>query len=249
MHPTLTSTVTSSLGQANLRSAQVTLPLSLALDPNTSENVCSVTASDSDSCPADTAIGSARVTTPLLNQPLTGTVYLVQGIRTNAAGQQIRTLPALLIPLRGQVALDLRGQTSVDSRSRLVTTFPSAPDVAFSSFVLRITGGRHGILVVTGHANLCQRRQIGLATLGAQSGAVEEDVGADQRAVRQAGPGQASARRRSARAGRDSRALSRPPASQRLRPDPCQSPRRLTQVAGADAAADQPDRGPAGARR
>ena len=170
-HPTLTSAVTSSLGQANVRSAGVTLPLSLALDPNNSGNVCSVADSASDSCPSSTAIGTARVITPLLSQPLTGTIYLVQGIRINSHGQQIRTLPALLIPLRGQVAIDLRGQTSVDSRSRLVTTFPTAPDVAFSSFDLTINGGRHGILVVTGHANLCQGRQTALAVLGAQSGA------------------------------------------------------------------------------
>lgn len=172
-HPALTATLGSSLGQANLRSAQVTLPLSLALDPNNSEHVCSVAASDTDSCPASTAIGSAQVVTPILNQPLTGTVYLVQGIRTTPSGQQFRTLPALLIPLRGQVALDLRGQTAVDSRSRLVTTFPDAPDVAFTSFRLSIGGGRHGILVVTGHRNLCARRQTGLALLGAQSGATK----------------------------------------------------------------------------
>jgi hypothetical protein len=173
-HPGLSATLHSSLGQANLRSAQVTLPLSLALDPNNSQHVCSVTDSHTDSCPAGTAIGSAKVITPIVNQPLTGSVYLVQGIRTTATGQQIRTLPALLIPLRGQVAIDLRGQTAVDSRSRLVTTFPNAPDVAFSSFQLTIAGGRHGILVVTGHRSLCARRQTGLARLSAQSGTAKD---------------------------------------------------------------------------
>jgi hypothetical protein len=172
-HPSLTATVTSALGQANVRSASVTLPLSLALDPNDSSHVCSVTASDSDSCPADTIIGSARVTTPLLNRPLTGNVYLVQGIRMNAQGQQVRTLPSLLITLRGQVALDLRGQTSVDADSRLVTTFPTVPDAALSSFTLSISGGRRGILVVTGSANLCRGRQVATAAFDAQSGAAK----------------------------------------------------------------------------
>lgn len=172
-HPTLTSTITSSLGQSNLRSASVTLPLSLALDPRNSMNVCSVAASDSDGCPADTAVGTARVVTRLLSEPLTGTVYLVQGIRTAPNGQQVRTLPALLITLRGGVAIDLRGHTSVDSRSRLVTTFPSAPDVPFTSFALTIDGGGHGILVVTGNANLCKGRPTALAALGSQSGATK----------------------------------------------------------------------------
>jgi hypothetical protein len=169
-HPNLIATVSSRLGQANVRSARVTLPLSLALDPYNSQNVCSVAASNTDSCPAKTIIGSASVTTPLLNQPLTGPVYLVQGIRTNAQGQQIRTLPALLIPLRGQVAIDLRGQTSVDGGGRLVTTFPAVPDAPISSFTLAITGGRHGILVVTGGANLCRGTQRATAVFAAQSG-------------------------------------------------------------------------------
>jgi hypothetical protein len=170
-HPSLVSTVTSGLGQANLRSATVTLPLSLALDPKNSQHVCSVDASNADNCPANTAIGYAKVQTPLLSKPLAGTVYLVQGIRTNAQGQTIRTLPTLLIPLRGQVAIDVRGQTSVDPRSRLVTTFPTLPDAAISSFTLTINGGRRGILVVTGHRSLCRASQIAEVTFAAQSGA------------------------------------------------------------------------------
>ena len=172
-HPALTATVSSGLGQANVRAASVTLPLSLALDPNNSANVCSVADSDTDSCPADTVIGNARVTTPVLSQPLTGNVYLVQGIRINAQGQQVRTLPSLLIPLRGQLAIDLRGQTSVDSDSRLVTTFPTVPDAAISSFALTINGGRHGILVVTGNAGLCRGRQLTTADFIAQSGSTK----------------------------------------------------------------------------
>lgn len=170
-HPALLATFTSSLGQANLRSTGVTLPLSLALDPNNSTHVCSVAASQADACPANTAVGSATVDTPLLSAPLTGRAYLVQGIRTGPHGQQIHTLPALLITLRGQVAIDLRAQTSVDSLGRLVTTFPAVPDAPISRFTLQITGGRRGILVVTGHANLCRRAQVARARLDAQNGA------------------------------------------------------------------------------
>ena len=172
-HPSVIATLTSGLGQANLRSASVTLPLSLALDPNNSSHVCPVAASQIDACPASTRIGSATVKTPILTQPLTGPVYLVQGIRTDAEGQQIRTLPALLITLRGQVALDLHAQTSVDSRSRLVTTFAAVPDAPITRFALKISGGRHGVLVVTGDKGLCRRVQTGRATLDSQSGLSE----------------------------------------------------------------------------
>jgi hypothetical protein len=169
-HPTLTATVTSRLGQANIRSTQVTLPLSLALDPNNSSHVCAVAASQNDTCRASTIVGSATVETPVLSQPLTGKVYLVQGIRIGAHGQTIRTLPALLVTLRGQVAIDLRAQTAVDSHSRLVTTFASVPDAPITRFALNITGGRHGILVVTGNADLCLRAQVAHAVVGSQSG-------------------------------------------------------------------------------
>ena len=172
-HPTLITTVTAPTGQANVRSATVTLPLSLALDPYNSQHVCSVAASNTDTCPANTSIGSAIVRTPLLNQPLSGPAYLVQGVRKNAQGQSISTLPAMLITLRGQVALDLRGQTSVDSHSRLVTTFPAVPDAAMSSFTLTVTGGPKGILVVTHGASLCRGSQLATTAFAAQSGASE----------------------------------------------------------------------------
>ncbi len=170
-HPALTATVSSTPGQANVSSASVTLPLSLALDPRNSEHVCAVAASAVDACPATTQIGTATVDTPVLDQPLSGPVYLVQGIRTTPQDEQVRTLPALLVTLRGQVALDLRAQTSVDSDSRLVTTFPTVPDAPLSRFELQITGGRRGVLVVTGHAGLCRGTQRALAAFRSHSGA------------------------------------------------------------------------------
>ena len=115
-HPTLTATLTApSSGQANLKTAEVTLPLSLALDPRNTEMVCSVQAAAAIACPSNTIVGTSSAVSPLLPDPLSGNVYIVQGIRTNAQGQQIKTLPSLLIPLKGDIALNLRAQTSVDS--------------------------------------------------------------------------------------------------------------------------------------
>lgn len=174
-HPALTTTITQPAGQANINSVKVNLPLSLALDPNNSQHVCNYQTAQavhggSVNCPANTIVGSATAITPLLSQPLTGPVYLVQGIRTNSQGQQIHTLPTLLVPLRGQVALDLRGQTSV-SHGHLVTAFPTVPDAAVSSFKLTINGGKKGILVITGRGrNICGKSQVTQTDLAAQSG-------------------------------------------------------------------------------
>lgn len=168
-HPTLVAKVTQGAGQSNVHSSKVTLPLSLALDVNNSQHVCSVAAAAADNCPASTLIGSARATTPLLIRALSGPVYLVQGIRTTSTGQQIRTLPALLVELRGQAAIDLHAQTSV-ANERLVTTFSTLPDLPVSSFTLTIDGGRRGILVVTGSRSLCSRRQVAPTLLIGQNG-------------------------------------------------------------------------------
>jgi hypothetical protein len=170
-HPTLTATLTApSSGQANLKTAKVTLPLSLALDPRNTQVVCSVADAAAIACPSNTIVGTASAISPLLPDPLSGNVYIVQGIRTNAQGQQIKTLPSLLIPLRGDIALNLQAQTSVNTAGQLVTTFPAIPDAAVSNFKLTITGGSHGILVVTGGKNICKSKQIGSSVLGSQSG-------------------------------------------------------------------------------
>jgi hypothetical protein len=124
-HPTLVATLTqpftSPFHEANIKSARVTLPLSLALDPNSSQHVCGYNVTKAVhggavGCPASTIVGTATAHTPLLSKPLTGKVYLVQGIRFSH-GHRIRTLPTLLVPLRGRIALDLRAKTSVDKQA------------------------------------------------------------------------------------------------------------------------------------
>jgi hypothetical protein len=177
-HPTLLANLTTKSRQANIDSAKVTLPLSLALDPKNSKVVCPFATAKAVhggavGCKANTVVGKVTATTPLLSKPLTGKVYLVQGIRISH-GRQIRTLPTLLIPLRGQIALDLRATTSVNGRGALVNTFSNVPDVPVSSFKLQINGGSKGLLVITGRGrNICNSTQTSAATLDAHSGKQE----------------------------------------------------------------------------
>jgi hypothetical protein len=172
-HPTLQAALKVSSGQANIASARVTLPLSLALDPNNTRVVCSVAAAAAINCPANTIVGSVTAVSPLLRHPLSGKVYLVQGIRTNSKGQQIKTLPSLLIPLKGDIQLNLHAQTAVNGAGALISTFTPVPDAAVSSFKLTINGGKHGILVITGSGqNICKAPQRGTGILTAHSGKV-----------------------------------------------------------------------------
>jgi hypothetical protein len=175
-HPALTATLTNPPGQANMRSAKVALPLSLALDINNSQHVCSYDVAQAVhggavGCPASTIVGQATAVTPLLSEPLTGPVYLVQGIRFGKGGVRIHTLPSLLVPLRGQVALDLRASSAVNGSQQLVTTFPTIPDAPVSKFTLQINGGPKGILVITGRGqSICTGPQVANADFGAQTG-------------------------------------------------------------------------------
>jgi hypothetical protein len=175
-HPNLTATPTQPGGQANIRSARVALPLSLALDTGNSQHVCNYDVAQAVhggpvACPVSTIIGQATASTPLLDRPLSGPVYLVQGIRFGKQGQRIHTLPSLLIPLRGQVALDLRASSAVNGAQQLVTTFSTIPDAPVSKFTLSINGGPKGILVITGRGlTICGKAQVASAQFGAQSG-------------------------------------------------------------------------------
>ncbi|WP_272474876.1 hypothetical protein [Baekduia alba] len=158
-HPGVDATVTQPAGQANIKSVEVTLPLTFALDPDNAETLCEYDDGLKGVCPEKSAIGTATARTPLLPSELKGKVYFVKGVRFNAKGQRIRTLPTLLVSLRGDIALDLRATTAVDKRSRLVTTFAGIPDAAVSSFHMVLNGGRHGILVVTSGKDVCAGAQ------------------------------------------------------------------------------------------
>jgi hypothetical protein len=119
-------------------------------------------------CPANTIVGKATAVSPLLDQPLSGPVYLVQGIRFGKDGRRIKTLPSLLLPLRGQIDLDLRAQSAVVSK-KLVTTFSTVPDAPVSKFTLNITGGRKGILVITHNQNVCKGSQVATGAFTGQN--------------------------------------------------------------------------------
>jgi hypothetical protein len=157
-HPGFDALVTQKPGEAALQSATVTLPLALALDPDNavSDTLCEFTDGLNDRCPETSVIGSVTAVSPLLKTPLTGKVYFVKNIRISSTGRAIRTLPTLLVALRGEINVDLRAQTSVPDNKHLVSTFPLIPDAAISSFSLHLNGGKKGILIVTDGHDTCK---------------------------------------------------------------------------------------------
>jgi hypothetical protein len=80
----------------------------------------------------------------------------------------------IVVALRGEIAINLKGVSSTTKNGRLVNTFASVPDAPISQFNLNIKGGSKGILAVTqtrkGGINLCASRQIAEADTDGQNG-------------------------------------------------------------------------------
>lgn len=174
-HPLLSARVDPKAGEANIRKVRVTLPRSLALDPGNAQALCTVEQDAAGTCPAASIVGSATAES-ILHEPLVGPVYFVEGLRTDPkTGRKIKTLPTLTVVLRGEgVELRLHANSEVDDfTQQLVTTFDDVPDVPISSFDLKISGGEHGILVVSG-ADICKSNQIAEQQIDGHNGKVSD---------------------------------------------------------------------------
>mgnify|MGYP003575049315 CR=1 FL=1 len=178
-HPGIRAVVTQrGIAEAGIEKAVVRLPKSLALDVDNAQALCEFddgTKPDLEKhCPKGSIVGRARAVSPLLNDPLVGNVYFVKNVRRSASGNLIRTLPMIVVTLRGEIAVNLVGESNVD-KGKLVNTFDEVPDAPITRFNLNIKGGKNGILAVTrtrrSLINLCASgRQVAEADMDGQNG-------------------------------------------------------------------------------
>jgi hypothetical protein len=136
--PALTAVLTTPKGSnANIARTSVALPRSEFLEQSHIRTVCTRVQYRADNCPAAAIYGYAEAKTPLLDEPLKGPVYL---------RSSDELLPNLVAALKGPIEIDLVG--SIDSiRGGIRTTFKAVPDAPVSRFVLRMQGGKKGLLV------------------------------------------------------------------------------------------------------
>jgi len=179
-HPGIKATVTQKgVSEAGIERAEVRLPKSLALDVDNAQALCEFadgTKPDLENhCPKGSIVGRARAVTPLLNDPLVGNVYFVKNVRKDPkTGNLIRTLPMIIVALRGEIAVNLKGESNTTKSGQLVNTFASVPDAPVSRFNLNINGGKNGIIAVTrtrrSLINLCAGRHIAEADMDGHNG-------------------------------------------------------------------------------
>jgi hypothetical protein len=136
-HPALKAVLTYPKGAyANIARASVALPHSEFLAQNHIRTICTRVQFAADACPKGSIYGHATATTPLLEQPLSGPVYL---------RSSNNPLPDLVAALHGQIDVDLVGR--IDSiNGGIRTTFDAVPDAPVSKFVLTMQGGKKGLL-------------------------------------------------------------------------------------------------------
>jgi hypothetical protein len=156
-HPGLRAVYTSHSDEATLARASFSLPGGLLLDPTRLAAPCGPRGLAALTCPAQSVVGWSRATSPLLDEPLHGPVYLAR----DPNGR----LPALVADLGNrdlhlQVAQRLRlGPAGV----RAVVEAP--PDLPVSKLVLVLAGGSRGLLVDS--VDLCRvPRQVAIRLVG-----------------------------------------------------------------------------------
>jgi hypothetical protein len=145
-------------GDANVRRASFILPRATILDQSHIKTICTRVQLEAKKCPKKAIYGHARATSPLIKGRLKGPVYLTSSKNL---------LPDLLVDLRGQVNVRLRGVIS-SKHGRLKTVFRKTPDVAVNKFVLTMRGGKRGLLVNS--EGLCGAPRFGSLSLKGQNG-------------------------------------------------------------------------------
>ena len=134
--------------EANIAAVKVDLPKQLPSRLTTLRKACPAATFEANpaACPPASAIGIARVSTPVLPTELSGPVYFV-----SHGGE---AWPNLVIVLQGNgIRVDLAGTTFISKAQVTSSTFKTVPDVPFNSFELYLPEGPYSALAAIG--NLC----------------------------------------------------------------------------------------------
>jgi hypothetical protein len=168
-NPVIKAVVTARPGEANVGEAQVTLPHSEFLEQGHIKTICTRVqfregTVPGEKCPPGSIYGRARAVTPLLDEPLSGPVYL----RSSS-----HNLPDMVAALNsGKINIDLVGRIDSGKGGRIRTTFEGVPDAAVKSFTLEMLGGKKGLLVNS--QNLCKSTDRAVAVFTGQNGKVRK---------------------------------------------------------------------------
>ncbi len=140
------------LAEAHLKDATIALPAGMAVSPSVANGLEACTSAEIGidngnpaACPDGAKIGTVEVDTPLLEHPLTGSVYVAaQG--DNPFG----SLLAIYVTAEGAgVVVKLAGHVQADPKTgQLTTTFDENPQLPFSELKVHLYSGPRAPLVM-----------------------------------------------------------------------------------------------------
>jgi hypothetical protein len=158
----LETTISQAAGQANIKSVVVQLPKQLPSRLTTLQKACAAATFEANpaNCSAESIVGSARASTPVLPGKLTGLAYLV-----GHAGAAFPDLD-LVLDANG-VRVILVGNTDIKN-GITTTTFASTPDVPVTSITVSLPMGPHSALAANG--SLCAKPLVMPTTIVGQNG-------------------------------------------------------------------------------
>jgi hypothetical protein len=158
----LTVNLSQSRGEANTKSVSVKLPNQLGARLSTINLACpeDTFKANPKTCAAGSKVGTVSAVTPLLAQPLTGTVYL--------EAHKPPSLPTLEAVLEGSgITVDLSGKLNLSNG--ITSTFDTVPDVPITAFSLSLPpSASNSALQAT--ADLCAATLPLVATINGQNG-------------------------------------------------------------------------------
>jgi hypothetical protein len=168
-HPALKATLTQKPNQANNAKVSVQLPTSQFIDQDHINNPCTRVQFNANACPPLSILGTAKATTPLLDQPLEGPVIF----RSNGGE---RELPDIVADLKGgglrviQVGFVDSVPVKGTELARLRTRFLSVPDAPVSKIQINLFGGKKRGLLENSR-NLCKTNRKAKVSFTGQNGA------------------------------------------------------------------------------
>jgi hypothetical protein len=163
--PRLKAVLTARAGDANIGRAQVTLPPSEFLEQAHIRTVCTrvqfnAGAGNGAQCPKASVYGKAKAISPLLEEPLSGPVFL---------RSSNHELPDMVAALHSSKAdINLVGRIDSPKSGGIRSTFEGVPDAPVSKFVLEMQGGKKGLIVNS--VNICKAKHRALANFKGQNG-------------------------------------------------------------------------------
>lgn len=157
-HPAIRMVLRGNADEAAISSARFSMPAGELLDLQHVSSLCPQ-GTAADTCPAGSRLGQLSLTSPFLDGPAEGSVYLVR---------PSHRLPELLAEVRsGSLRFVLHGRTAI-RKGHFSIVLPAIPDIPLSKAVLSLEGGRRGLMVNS--RSLCAGLGTAEASLTAHSG-------------------------------------------------------------------------------